>query len=277
MIRHALFATLALAAIGDATAQTHTPHPTGAVIAAALADPGRADQQADDDRRKAAQVLAFSGVKPGDTVVDFLPGAGYWTRIFTGIVGPAGHVYAVWPAGAERFAAKSLPALQARRFANVTAEVQKTALPTAPVPVDLFWTVQNYHDIPRNGAGEPALRAFDAAVFTMLKRGGTYMIIDHADAPGTVMAGAQDKHRIDPAFVKRQVQSVGFRFVGASTVLANPADDHAKSVFDPAIRGHSDQFVYKFRKPQAVTTAGPVRSRARPGRHRGGDPSRPAR
>ncbi len=249
MIRHAMLATLALLTTGGVVAQMHKPAATTAAIAAALADPARADQTADDDRRKAAQVLAFSGVKPGDAVVDFLPGAGYWTRIFTGIVGPAGHVYAVWPAGAERYAAKSLPALQARNLANVTAELQKTALPTAAAPVDLFWTVQNYHDIPRNGAGEPALRAFDAAVFKLLKSGGIYMIVDHADASGTALAGTQDKHRIDPDFVKRQVQSVGFRFVGASPVLRNPADDHAKPVFDPAIRGHTDQFVYKFRKP----------------------------
>jgi predicted methyltransferase len=114
-----------------------------AVITKALADPARADQQGDDARRKAADVLAFSGVKPGDVVVDYLPGAGYWTRIFTGVVGPKGHVYAVWPAAGAKYAEKSLPALQARALGNVTAEVQATNLPTSPKPVDLFWTVQN--------------------------------------------------------------------------------------------------------------------------------------
>ncbi|KQO07807.1 class I SAM-dependent methyltransferase [Sphingomonas sp. Leaf242] len=222
---------------------------TNAVITRALADPARADQQGDDARRKAADVLAFSGVKPGDVVVDYLPGAGYWTRIFTGIVGPKGHVYAVWPAAGAKYAEKSLPALQARALGNVTAEVQATNLPTSPKPVDLFWTVQNYHDIPNDGAGEPALRAFDTAVFRMLKRGGTYVVIDHADAPGTGMTGTSTRHRIDPAAVKTQVEAAGFKFVGQSPVLRNPADDHSKAVFDPAIRGKTDQFVYKFRKP----------------------------
>ena len=220
-----------------------------AVITKALADPARGDQQGDDARRKAADVLAFSGVKPGDVVVDYLPGAGYWTRIFTGIVGPKGHVYAVWPAAGAKYAEKSLPALQARALGNVTAEVQATNLPTSPKPVDLFWTVQNYHDIPNDGAGEPALRAFDTAVFRMLKRGGTYVVIDHADAPGTGMTGTSTRHRIDPAAVKTQVEAAGFRFVGQSPVLRNPADDHSKAVFDSAIRGKTDQFVYKFRKP----------------------------
>jgi predicted methyltransferase len=223
--------------------------PAGPAITRALADPARADQAGDDARRQAAAVLAFAGVKPGDTVVDYLPGAGYWTRIFTGVVGPKGKVYALWPAAGAKYAEKSLPALQARGLANVVAQVQPTDLPTAPQPVDLFWTVQNYHDIPNKGAGEPALRAFDAAVFQLLKKGGTYVVIDHADAPGTGLTGTETKHRIDPAAVRRQVEATGFRFVGASKVLANPADDHSKNVFDPAVRGKTDQFVLKFRKP----------------------------
>jgi predicted methyltransferase len=63
------------------------------------------------------------------------------------------------------------------------------------------------------------------------------------------MSGTETRHRIDPAAVKAQVQAAGFKFVGESTVLRNPADDHSKPVFDPAIRGMTDQFVYKFRKP----------------------------
>ncbi len=247
MIRHALFATLAIAIAGAIAAQSHKP---AANVAAALADPARADQAVDDDRRMAAQLVAFSGVKPGDTVVDYLPGRYYWTRILTAMVGPSGKVLAMWPAAFADRSAKALPdTLQKWKLANVGYVANPTNLPSASVPVDLFWTVENYHDIPRNGAGEPALRAFDGAVFKMLKPGGTYIVVDHADAPGTALAGTQDKHRIDPDFVKRQVQSVGFRFVAASPVLHNAADDHSKSVFDPAIRGHTDQFVYKFRKP----------------------------
>ncbi|GAA0676349.1 putative methyltransferase [Sphingomonas insulae] len=223
--------------------------PAGSAITRALADPARADQSGDDARRQAAAVLAFSGVKPGDTVVDYLPGSGYWTRIFTNVVGPKGKVYALWPAAGAKYAAKSLPALQARGLANVTAEVQATNLPTIAQPADLFWTVQNYHDIPNKGAGEPALRAFDTAVFKLLKKGGTYVVIDHADAAGTGMSGTETRHRIDPDAVRRQIEATGFRFVGASKVLANPADDHSKNVFDPAIRGKTDQFVLKFRKP----------------------------
>ena len=246
-MRISMGAALAAALVSvSAAAVAQAPSPA---ITRALADPARADQQGDDARRQAAAVLAFSGVKPGETVIDYLPGSGYWTRIFTGVVGARGHVYAVWPAAGAKYAARSLPALQARGLANVTAEVQATNLPTAPRAADLFWTVQNYHDIPNNGAGEPALRAFDAAVFKLLRRGGTYVVIDHADAPGSGLSGTETRHRIDPAAVRRQVEAAGFRFVGESSALRNAADDHGTNVFDPAIRGRTDQFAYKFRKP----------------------------
>ena len=244
--RHALAATLLLTTA--AVSRDHPAAQTKAAVAKALADPARTDQAKDDDRRHAAAVLAFSGVGPGDAVVDYFPGSGYWTRAFTNIVGAKGRVYAIWPKAGEKYAAKALPALKARGFANVLAEVQTTDLPTAPKPVDLFWTVQNYHDV-ANENGEASLTAFDAAVFKMLKPGGTYVVIDHVDAAGTGISGTDTRHRIDPAAVRKHVEAAGFKFVGESNVLRNPADDHSKAVFDDSIRGRTDQFVYKFRKP----------------------------
>ncbi len=86
---------------------------------------------------------------------------------------------------------------------NATAQVQAVNLPASDKPVDLFWTVQNYHDV-ANNAGEPALRAFDQAVFKLLKSGGTYVIIDHADTAGRGLANTNTTHRIDPDYVKRR-------------------------------------------------------------------------
>lgn len=215
-------------------------------VEAALAAPARAVDKADDARRKASEVVAFSGVKPGDRVVDFIPGAGYWTRIFSGVVGTSGKVYALWPMGGEKYAEKVLPGLKA--IPNVVAEVDDTPLPSLPEPIDLFWTVQNYHDIANYG-GEPALKAYNAAVLKSLKPGGIYIVIDHADATGSGLTGTNTTHRIEPGVVKAQVIAAGFEFVGALDVLANPADDHKATVFDPKIKGHTDQFVFKFRKP----------------------------
>lgn len=217
-------------------------------IAKALADPARADQAGDDARRHAADVLAFSGVKPGWEVIDFLPGQGYWTRLFTGAVGPTGHVYALWPNASGDRAKATVDALNGRKLGNVTAAIDP-GLITLDKPVDLVWTVQNYHDLPNNGRGEAALNAFNAAVFKALKPGGTYIVIDHVAPAGSGLSDTETLHRIDPAIVKKQVLAAGFTFAGESKALANPKDDHTLKVFDPKIRGVTDQFVYKFRKP----------------------------
>ncbi|MBT0667313.1 class I SAM-dependent methyltransferase [Novosphingobium profundi] len=218
------------------------------LVEAALANPARTDQKDDDASREAEQVLELSGVKAGDKVIDYIPGTGYWTRIFTTIVGPSGHVYALWPASAAKFATEALPALKARKLSNVDAQVQSGNLPDVPEPVDLFWTVQNYHDV-ANGGGKEALDAFNAAVFKSLKPGGVFMIIDHADAPGSGLSGTSTKHRIDKQAVIDEVEAAGFELVEQSTALQNPQDDHTKAVFDPEIRGKTDKFTLKFRKP----------------------------
>ncbi|HET9354194.1 MAG TPA: methyltransferase, partial [Sphingomicrobium sp.] len=156
----------------------------------ALADPARQDQRAaSDERRKPAPLIALAGIKPGDKVLDLIPGNGYWTRIFSKIVGPEGKVYAIWPQAYARFAkgnVKTLRELSADEYyRNIVTEVQPSAVLSAPEPLDVVWTSQNYHDYPDEYMGEDADPALlNKAVFKMLKRGGVYMIIDHRAADG---------------------------------------------------------------------------------------------
>lgn len=223
-------------------------------LAAALADPGRGDQKAVDARRHPGELLAFSGVKPGDKVVDLIPGSGYFTNVFAKVVGPKGHVYDVWPneyaheAASDVFATKGFE----KTYGNVTVLEQPANAFSTPQPVDLVFTSQNYHDYPDKFMGKVDPVAFDRQVFKALKPGGVFLVIDHAAEAGSGMRDTDTLHRIDPAVVKQQVTSVGFQFVGESEVLKNPADDHKKLVFDKSIRGHTDQFVYKFRKPSTA-------------------------
>ncbi|MFA6116593.1 MAG: methyltransferase [Sphingomonas sp.] len=240
----AIVALMATAAV----AKDHPAAETKKAVSAALADPARADQAVDDARRKAAETLIFAGVGPGDTVIDYLPGKGYWTRIFTGVVGAKGHVYPMWPAVSAARATATVEDLKGRNLANVTPVVGPGDIPTSDKPVDIFWTVENYHDVANNG-GEAALAAVNKGVFNLLKPGGTYIVVDHASAPGTGITTTKTLHRIDGAAVKAQVIAAGFKFVGESKALNNPADDHSLPVFDEKIRGHTDQFIYKFRKP----------------------------
>jgi predicted methyltransferase len=219
-----------------------------AALRAAVAAPDRPDaDKARDANRKPAEILAFAGVRPGQKVADLIPGGGYFTRVFSKAVGPRGQVFAVLPAGARPQAGDAVKAIAAepgyRNVSVVTAT--ETNLGTGAL-LDLAFTAQNYHDL--YGKSPDVAARFDAAVFASLKRGGTYLVIDHVANAGDVEAPGK-QHRIDPALVKAQVLKAGFVFVGESDVIRNAADDHAKGVFDASVRGQTDQFVYKFRKP----------------------------
>jgi predicted methyltransferase len=138
---------------------------------------------------------------------------------------------------------------------NVEVVITKGLDLSAPGgPVDVFWTAQNYHDLYNPlGKDQPAptsLLPLNRAVFAALRPGGTYFIIDHMAAPGAGTSVTNTLHRIDPAVVRKDVEAAGFVFVGQSDVLRNLADPHDKAVFDASIRGHTDQFVLKFRKPR---------------------------
>jgi predicted methyltransferase len=224
-------------------------------IAAAVADPARpeADRQRDANR-KPAECLAFAGVKPGDRVAELMPGGGYFTRLFSKTVGAGGHVYALVPAPSAN-APPDMPDFAARvkaiaadpNYANVSVVVEPLGQLKAPVPVDLVWTSQNYHDL-HNMPGTDAT-VFDQMVFEMLKPGGVYLVIDHEAEPGSGARDTQTLHRIDVETVKKEILAAGFVLAGTSDLLRQPADSHSVKVFDPSIRGKTDQFILKFRKP----------------------------
>jgi predicted methyltransferase len=221
-----------------------------AYVSKAVADPARAKDAEDDARRKGAALVAFSEVKPGDKVLELVPGGGYFTRIFSKVVGPDGQVYAAIPAPMEKYSdeTKELP----KAYPNVSLLQQPADALSAPQPVDVVFTAQNYHDYPDKFMGPTDPAVLNKAVFAALKPGGTYIVIDHVAEAGSKLRDTDTLHRIDPALVKEQVQAAGFEYVGELDVLRNPKDDHKATVFDKGIRGHTDQFVYKFRKPKTA-------------------------
>jgi len=225
-------------------------------VAAAVADASRpAADSARDADRKPAETLAFAGVKPGDKVADYAAGGGYFTRLFADVVGPAGHVYAAVPSSLLIYPniVKGISEIQtyAVPHPNVTV-VFASALEALkyPEPLDLFWISQNYHDLHDSFMGPVDLAAFNRAVYAALKPGGLYLVLDHVAAAGSPADVTDTLHRIEPSTVHREVEAAGFKFAGESTILANPADPHTATVFDKSIRGRTDQFIYKFRKPE---------------------------
>jgi predicted methyltransferase len=229
--------------------------PAPAFVNAAVNDAGRpdVDRQRDADR-KPADMLAFAGVKQGSTVVELVPGEGYYTRILSKAIGPLGHLYAIAPAPRpdspasmpDRTAAAKVIASQPG-YLNVSVLVQVIQRLELPDHVDLVWTTQNYHDV--HNARDIDMLRFNQSIYNALKPGGIYLVSDHTAAPGAPADVTSTLHRIDPETVKKEVLAAGFEFEAGSDLLRNPRDPHTEPVFDPSIRGKTDQFVLKFRKP----------------------------
>jgi predicted methyltransferase len=242
------FAVVLLASTTGAVAADAVPP----AVSAAVADAARpaADKER-DAARKPAESVAFAGIKKGDKVVDIMPGRGYFTRIFSKVVGDGGVVYAATPAPRPNAPAGSPdPAAGANAIAAEYKNVKVISMMnlTVPEPVDVVWTSLNYHDI--HNQPNDAYVAFNKAAFAALKPGGTYIVIDHAAAPGSGAKDANTLHRIDPEIVKTEVTAAGFKFDGQGDFLKNPQDPHTSRVHEEAIRGHTDQFILKFTKPK---------------------------
>ena len=251
-------AGLFLAAAAAHASASDGGNPIPSAIAAAVSDAHRPLEQTQmDPKRKPAQMLVFAGVKAGDVVADFMAGNAYFTRILSKVVGPSGKVYAYLP-DEELVNCSPAEVAGSRAVAN-DAVYSNVNLMTGPVnqfstprPVDVLWTAQNYHDLHDTFMGPANIEKLNKAFFDAVKPGGAFIVIDHAAAPGSGLSATETLHRIDPAALRKEIEAAGFIFEAQSSDLENAGDDHGRPVFDSVIRGNTDQFVYKFRKPQSA-------------------------
>ncbi|MBC7165840.1 methyltransferase [Phenylobacterium sp.] len=244
---HKFLAAAGLAAMIAAASPAWAQMPPA--VDAAVNDAARpeADKARDADR-KPAEMLAFADVEPGDVVLEMLPGGGYFTRILARAVGPQGKVYAAQPPAADPAKPPPIVAV-AEQYDNVTVIPARVGALAVAEPVDVIWTAQNYHDF-HLARLNLDVAAVNRNLFETLKPGGTLLVIDHAAAAGAPLEAADSLHRIDPAKARAEIEAAGFEFVAESDALRNPEDTRTVGVFDPAIRGKTDQFVFKFRKPE---------------------------
>jgi predicted methyltransferase len=237
---------------GVAVAATHI----SPAVAHAVATPTRpATDTARDPNRMPAEILQFVGVKKGDTIVDYWPGGGYFTRLFSAVVGPKGHVYAISPQElVARFGDRATAGMEKLRndpnTPNVTGIFAPAATFGAPGKVDIVFTMQNYHDLHAKFMEGTDVAAFNRAVYAALNPGGIYVVGDHAAAPGSDISSAETLHRIDPAIVRKEVEAAGFVYVGSLDVLRRADDPHTARIFETEIHDKTDRFILKFRKPR---------------------------
>lgn len=249
MTRKLMLAAAAALMLGATAAGAAVP----ANVAAALADKGRpAEDVAKDAARKPGETVALLELKPGAKVADLVMGGGYFTHILSAAVGPNGQVIAYQPAEFIQFQASygENQKKVAAAHANVTALTSSFGSLDLPDGLDAVLTVQNYHDLHLTPFPKDTAAKVNAEVFKSLKPGGVYLVVDHVAAPGSGLEAAMKVHRIEPSIVKQEVEAAGFKLESESDFLRASADPHTANVFDPSIRGKTDQFVMKFRKPK---------------------------
>ncbi|OHD07324.1 class I SAM-dependent methyltransferase [Sphingopyxis sp. RIFCSPHIGHO2_12_FULL_65_19] len=218
----------------------------------ALADPARPDaDRTRDAARKPADLLAFAQIAPGEKVGDFVMGGGYVTRLLAAAVGPAGKVYGFQPAEFIAFKKQygdDQAAVDAA-YVNVDAVAGPFAAPAFPEPLDTIITVQNFHDLYLKPFPEGTGAKASAALFAALKPGGTLVVVDHSAANGSGTTLSDSLHRIDKDAVVAALTGAGFKLEAENDLYRRPDDPRTANVFDKEIRGKTDQFALRFRKP----------------------------
>jgi predicted methyltransferase len=238
-------------AVEAAAPQAAAKAPPPDFIVDAIADDTRlADARMRDAFRKPAEVLVFSGIRRGDTVVEIAPGGGYYTALLSRVVGPEGKVLAIdsdrlfeyMPRLREGFTSY----IEQDPRENVQYSVQRLDELDVPQGVDQVWVVLFYHDTIWMGLDRAAM---NRTFFEHLRPGGSLIVIDHSSLPGADESVAKELHRVDAASVEREIEAAGFVLAEKSDALVNPDDPRTDSIFDEGRRGRTDQFVWRFVRP----------------------------
>jgi len=204
-----------------------------------------------DEGRKPAQIINFSGVKKGDKVLDLLAGGGYYTELLARVVGDKGEVTLQIPKAYLKYAKKALDVRLANdRLKNVSYLLSEADdLKLADNHYDSAFLVLGFHDMffQEDGWNFTA-DVVMPQVLKSLKKGGKLLVIDHDAADKSGIRDVKTLHRIDSAFVKTDLEKRGFKLIKTSKLLENPKDDHSKLVFVPELRRNTDRFVMLFEK-----------------------------
>lgn len=249
-------ASCAVAPAGEPSTGGSAPAPArvsgggGGPVARALAARDRPeDAAAEDASRMAAELLAFSGVEPGDKVLDVGALTGYSSWLLSGLVGPEGHVIAQNPPNWVDDFEPVAPAMA--RLGDTRANASPLVTPFDVLvgeagSFDAVYSSLVYHDIAYLDVDRGVM---NRRIYELLKPGGIYLVVDHRAEAGSGLRDVQSLHRIDPAVVRREVENAGFTLDAEADFLTRPEDDLTKNVFDDAVRGRTSQFVYRFVKP----------------------------
>ncbi len=218
------------------------------------------EDRAADANRQPGELLAFAQIDKGEVVGDYFMGGGYVTRLLAMAVGSNGKVYAFQP---EEFIAM-YPTLAEDQDDAVAPYADDQGNPTRvfplrgpaaepgfPEPLDAIITVMNYHDLFLPSFPEGTAEAASQALFDALRPGGVLIVADHLALGGSGAEAADSVHRMDSALALETLEAAGFVLEEESDLYTRPDDPRDVSVFDESIRGSTDQFLWRLRKPES--------------------------
>jgi len=223
---------------------------------AAVAHAGRsaADLKRDSGENP-AEMMRLAGIKPGMNVVDVLAAGGYYSELLSYVVGPKGHVLLLNNAAYDTFSNNSWrERIDAHHLANVEHRtVDMAAMGLGDATFDAAWINKAYHDLywvsTEDGWPKIDVASVLDQIAHALKPGGIVFLEDHSAKPGTGSSAAQDLHRIDEAYMRKDFETHGFEFVSKSDVFRRPDDARDQITYKGPMVGKTDRFVYVFRKP----------------------------
>lgn len=260
--RHvALLNILALLAscTGEERASETAPEYSAAQYRQAIDDISRLDDVEQDETRQPGDLLAFAHIDRGDVVGDYIMGGGYVTKLLALAVGGDGKVYAFQPEEFIAFNADYGPQQDetVRRYSDATGNPIRVfplraplAEPDWPEPLDTIITVMNFHDLYLADFPEGTAEQAIAGLYDALKPGGTLVVVDHFAPEGSGAETANTLHRMDAALARADLEAAGFVLEEESDLYRRPEDPRTENVFDDAIRGRTDQFAWRLRKPE---------------------------
>lgn len=214
----------------------------------ALASPERpAEERERDEARRPIDVIQFLGIESGMTVIDIIAAGGWYTEVLSAAVGPDGRVYAQNPPFfVQRDGFVEAERVRHERLGNVEPIHGDLADAGIDGEADAAISALNLHDIYNNGGEEAAIEML-TGIYNALKPGGVFGLIDHRGDEGQDNA---EYHRMTVQQARDALTGAGFEVEAESDILANPADDRARSIRDPSLNRNTDRFLIKARKPE---------------------------
>lgn len=223
-------------------------------IKAAVAHERRSEgDRARDRNRKPLETLQFFGLQDDMTVVELLPGGGWYSKILGPVLEEKGQLYLT--IGAERvgealagkpgFGSTKVLPFDSANFSRPegSRRFEPGEFKLDAKRVDMVLTFRNMHNITEKGRAN-----LNAAVFTALKKGGRYGVIDHTRRHMQEDSG-EVWRRMDPVQMIKEIEASGFEFVDYSTLHYRPDDELLYEVGRKTVTGNTDRFTLLFRKP----------------------------